>query len=183
MSISPAMTTNVSPNAISPMNTYGVSRSSRLIRVKKNGESVALQIPTPTIATTSSVSQRTTDAAAARRFTGAPARRRGLPRASGQHLGAATAERVLQPPRHERVDRDRDHDRGAVEEHLPELRQPQQRESVLDRRHEHRAEHDAEDRAGAAEDVDAADHDGGDHVELEVGRGHRVDVREARRPT
>ena len=41
MSISPVMTTNVSPNAIRPMKTYGVTRSSRFARLRKNGESVA----------------------------------------------------------------------------------------------------------------------------------------------
>ena len=59
MSISPAMTTKVSPNASRPMKTYGVIRSSKFKRVRKNGDNVVLQKPTPTIATSSNVSQRT----------------------------------------------------------------------------------------------------------------------------
>ena len=46
-----------------------------------------------------------------------------------------------------------------------------------------RAEHRAEHRPGAAEDVDAADHDRGDDVELEAASGDGVDAREARRRT
>ena len=52
---------------------------------------------------------------------------------------AAAAQRLLEPMRDERVDRDRDDDR-PVEEHLPELGQLQQREAVLHRRDEHGAE-------------------------------------------
>ena len=44
---------------------------------------------------------------------------------------------------------------------------------------EERAEHRAEHRAGAAEDVYAADHDRGDDVELEPRSGDGVDGREA----
>ena len=45
MSISPAMTTNVRPNASSPRKMYGVRRSSRFARWRKKLDSVALQIP------------------------------------------------------------------------------------------------------------------------------------------
>ena len=60
MSISPATTTNVRPKASRPMKMYGETRSSRFARLRKKLESVQLQIPAPTMSTTSSASQRAT---------------------------------------------------------------------------------------------------------------------------
>ena len=87
---------------------------------------------------------------------------------------------LLKSLRDECVDRHRRDDREAVEEDLPELVEAKQREPVGDRRDEDGAEHDAEDRPGAAEDVDSADHDGSDDRELEAVCSARVERREPR---
>ena len=67
-----------------------------------------------------------------------------------------------------RVEGDGEDDGGAGDRHLPEGRDVDDRQGVLDDAEEQRAEHRAGDRADAAGDRDAADDAGGDDVELEA---------------
>ena len=67
------------------------------------------------------------------------------------------------------VEGDGDDDRGAGDRQLPEGRDVDDRQGVLDDAEEERAEDGAADRADAAGDRDAADDAGGDDVELEAG--------------
>ena len=64
---------------------------------------------------------------------------------------------------------------SAVDRLEPELRQPDEDQRVGDEAEEERAEGGADERAGAAEDVHAADDDRGHDREHDAGRGRPVD--------
>ena len=139
MSISPAMTTNVRPNASSPMKTYGVTRSSRFAALEEE----ARERPAPDPGRRGSARRAAPPSARARAERCRSTRAHGSASCSCERatrpVGAGAG--VLEALRDERVDRDRDDDRRALEEDLPELRDPQQREAVVDRRDEQGAEH------------------------------------------
>ena len=65
------------------------------------------------------------------------------------------------------VDDDRDHDDGALDDHLPERRDVHQAQAVVDHTDDQRADYDAPDGADAAVERRAADDGGGDHVQLQ----------------
>ena len=119
MSISPAMTTNVRPKAISPMKTYGVARSSRFASPQEE----ARERPAPDTAGDDQEDEQ--QLPASERSSTRSGRRRSCLRtllAGGEQIRPSLpSQGVLELLLEQRVDRDRDDDRGALEEDLPEL--------------------------------------------------------------
>src|SRR5262249_53877745 len=90
-------------------------------------------------------------------------------------LGAAPAGAGVHQP----LDQDGDDDDRADRRALPVGRDIHQIEAVADQHHDEYADQGADHRAAAAEQAGAADHHGGDGVELQAGAGDGVDRQDA----
>src|SRR3954447_70707 len=95
--------------------------------------------------------------------------------ASFLYMRVPLPQRAGDPHGDQPVGADGQDDQRADDGLLPELVDVEHREGAADHREQQRAEAGAPNRAAAAEDRDAADHDRGDDVQLVAGAGRGVD--------
>src|SRR5581483_2455817 len=185
-SISPVITISVSGSAMMATSPTLRQMKKRFVECRKYGDTSAPKTTVPTISRTSIASQRTAARSGCRP---------GDSVAGTSSCGWKPRSDTRPPPRAERrrhahgdeaVEGDRGDQQAARERLAPERRDVHHHERAVDRVQQQRAERGAEHGAAAAEDRHAADHDGGDHLELVADAGDRVDgavQREPERPS
>src|SRR5262245_21747208 len=172
-SISPAMITRAIGSDMIATSITADWRFAMFRFVRKTGDSRTPTVTRAISTTARSVSQRRSH----------PKRE---PPASGATIaGSATrapTDVPLEAALEDRIHPDRDEDHGAIDRLEPELREVEQDQRIRDEREEQGAQPRPDRRTRAAEDRDAADDAGGDHLEHDTGRRRGVDRPELHAP-
>src|SRR5262245_5163058 len=174
-SISPLMMISVIGRVMMATSPLDRPTLNRLLPVRNSGEAAEPMITISATTTARPVSQRSAGLRSrARRLAGLRFAKRGLPvrllmagPGAAQGAGEALGDGL--------VEGDGDQQQEAPDRLVPERGDAQHVQRRADRGQQQRAQPGADDAAAAAEDRDAADHDGGDDLQLVAGAGGGVD--------